>query len=130
LEEVGHPHPPTPMETDNTTATGYSNGTIKQKRSKVMDMRFYWINGRFKQGQFNVYWGPGYQSLADYLTKHHSPAHHKRMVGKIIKFTTERGMVASAVSNDVNEKPSTIKHRVPLVMRVPLHVVSSLMMFI
>jgi hypothetical protein len=29
LEEVGHPQPPTPLETDNTTATGYSNGTIK-----------------------------------------------------------------------------------------------------
>jgi hypothetical protein len=23
--------------------------------------------------------GPGYQNLADYFTKHHSPAHHKRM---------------------------------------------------
>jgi hypothetical protein len=67
------------METDNTTATGYSNGTIKQKRTKSMDMRFYWIKDRVKQGQFNVYWGPGYQNLADYFTKHHSPAHHKRM---------------------------------------------------
>jgi hypothetical protein len=52
------------METENTTATGYRNGTIKQNRTK---------------GQFNVYWGPGYQNLADYFTKHHSPAHHKRM---------------------------------------------------
>jgi hypothetical protein len=67
------------METDNTTATGYSNGTIKQKRTKAMDMRFYWIKDRVKQGQFNVYWGPGFQNLADYFTKHHSPAHHKRM---------------------------------------------------
>jgi hypothetical protein len=41
LEELGHPQPPTPMETDNTTATGYSNVTIKQKRTKAMDMRFY-----------------------------------------------------------------------------------------
>jgi hypothetical protein len=41
LEELGHPQPPTPMETDNTTATGYINGTIKQKRTKAMDMRFY-----------------------------------------------------------------------------------------
>jgi hypothetical protein len=49
------------METDNTTATGYSNGTIKQKRTKAMDMRFYWIKDRVKQGQFNVYWGPGFQ---------------------------------------------------------------------
>jgi hypothetical protein len=79
LEELGHPQPPTPMETDKTTATGYSNGTITQKRTKTMDMRFCWIKNRVKQGQFNVYWGPGYQNLADYFTKHHSLAHHKRM---------------------------------------------------
>jgi hypothetical protein len=60
LQELGHPQPPTPLETDNTTATGYSNGTIKQKRTKAMDMRFYWIKDRVKQGKFNVYWGPGY----------------------------------------------------------------------
>jgi hypothetical protein len=66
-------------ETDNTTATGYSNGTIKQKRTKAMDMRFYWIKDRVKQGQFHAYWGPGFQNLADYFTKHHSPANHKRM---------------------------------------------------
>jgi hypothetical protein len=34
LEELGHPQPPTPMETENTTATGYSNGKIKQKLTK------------------------------------------------------------------------------------------------
>jgi hypothetical protein len=45
------------METDNTTATRYSNGTIKQKRTKAMDMRFYWITDRVKQGQSHVYWG-------------------------------------------------------------------------
>jgi hypothetical protein len=55
LEELRHPPPPTPMETNNTTATGYSNVTIKQKRTKAMDMRFYWIKDRVKQGQFNVY---------------------------------------------------------------------------
>jgi hypothetical protein len=79
LEELWHNQPPTPMETDNTTATGYSNGTIKQKRTKAMDMRSYWIKDRVKQGQFNVYWEPGFKNLADYFTKHHLPAHHKRM---------------------------------------------------
>jgi hypothetical protein len=34
LEELWHKQPSTPMETDNTTATGYSNGTIKQKTNK------------------------------------------------------------------------------------------------
>jgi hypothetical protein len=79
LEELGHTQPTTPMETDNTTATGYSNGTIKQKCTKAMDMRFYWIKDREKQGHLNVYWGPGFQNSADYFTTHHSPAHHKRM---------------------------------------------------
>jgi hypothetical protein len=79
LEELGNKQPPTPMGTYNTTATGYSNGTIKQKRTKAMDMRFYWIKDRVKQGQFDVYWGPGFQNLADYFTKQHSPAHHKRI---------------------------------------------------
>jgi hypothetical protein len=72
LEELGHKQPPTPIKTDNTTATGYINGTIKKKRTKAMDMLFYWIKDRVKQGQFKIYWGPGYQNLADYFTKHHS----------------------------------------------------------
>jgi hypothetical protein len=63
LEELGHPQPPTPMETDNTNATGCINGTIKQKRTKSMDMRFYWIKDRGKEGQFNVYWGPAIKVL-------------------------------------------------------------------
>jgi hypothetical protein len=52
VEELRHKQPPIPMETDNTTATGYINGKIKQKRTKAMDMRFYWIKDRVKQGQF------------------------------------------------------------------------------
>jgi hypothetical protein len=79
LEELGHPQPLTPLQTDNTTATWYINGKIKQKRTRVTDMRFYWVKYRVKQGQFHVYWDPGYQNLADYFTKHLSPAHHKRM---------------------------------------------------
>jgi hypothetical protein len=67
------------METDNTTDIGYINGTIKQKRTKFMDMRFYWIKDRVKQGQFKIFLGQGFQNLADYFTKHHSPAHHKRI---------------------------------------------------
>jgi hypothetical protein len=53
---LGHKQPPTPLETDNTTATGYINGTIEQKRTKAMDMLFYWIKDPVKQGQFKIYW--------------------------------------------------------------------------
>jgi hypothetical protein len=48
----------------------------------------------------------------------------KESIGKMIKFTTESGMVASADSNNVSKNTSTIKHRVPLVMGVPLRIVS------
>ena len=44
-----------------------------------MDMRFYWLCNRLAQGQFEIYWEPGKHNLADYPTKHHSPAHHKRV---------------------------------------------------
>ena len=77
LIEMGHPQPATPMKTDNSTATGIINKTIKQKRSKAIDMRFYWLCDRVQQGMFDVYWAPGLSNLADYPTKHHSGKHHK-----------------------------------------------------
>ena len=42
-----------------------------------MDMRFYWVRDRVKQGQFIVYWKKGSENDADYFTKHHPPAHHR-----------------------------------------------------
>ena len=41
LIKLGHPQPPTPLKTDNVTARGIFKGTIEQKRSKAIDMRFY-----------------------------------------------------------------------------------------
>ena len=41
-----------------------------------MDMRFYWICDRVKQGHYNVYWKPGKINKADYVTKHHPPSKH------------------------------------------------------
>ena len=79
LVEMGHPQPPTPICTDNNTASGIVNSSIRQKRSKAMDMRFYWIQDRTRQGHFLVYWRPGRTNLADYHTKHHPASHHRRM---------------------------------------------------
>ena len=77
LMELGHPQPgPTPIITDNSTAEGFANNRTKVKRSKAMDMRFYWIRDRVGQGMFQVRWSPGKGNLADYFTKHHPPAHH------------------------------------------------------
>jgi hypothetical protein len=79
LEELGHPQGPTPMVTDNGTASGIANDSIKQKRSKAMDMRFYWIRDRVRQGQFLIYWRKGSTNRGDYFTKHHPTKHHRRM---------------------------------------------------
>jgi len=77
---MGHPQPgPTPIQCDNTVATGIANDTVKAKRTKAMDMRFYWIKDRVRQGQFRIHWKSGDQNLADYHTKHHPPSHHQRV---------------------------------------------------
>jgi hypothetical protein len=49
-EELGHIQPPTPLETDNSTADGIMNKTVEQNQSKAMDMRFYWLQDRVEQG--------------------------------------------------------------------------------
>ena len=76
---AGHPQPPTPIQTDNACATGILNDTVKQRRSKAIDMHFYWLRDRVRQGQFLVQWRHSAENLADYFTKHHSPAHHRVM---------------------------------------------------
>ena len=78
-EELGHPQPATPMQTDNNTASGIVNKTIKQNRTKSMSMKFYWLIDRAEQGQFKIYWEPGARNLADYFTKYHPAPHHKRV---------------------------------------------------
>ena len=50
--ELGNPQPETPMQVDNSTADGFANNTIKQKRSKAIGVRFYWIRDHIIQCQF------------------------------------------------------------------------------
>jgi hypothetical protein len=84
LAELGHIQPTTPLRTDNSTAFGILNETIKQKRSKAMDTRYHCLTDRVRQKQFDVYWRPGRENLGDYHTTHHSAQHHKDMRGLIL----------------------------------------------
>jgi len=78
LEELGWEQDPTPMDTDNSTAEGIANDTVKQRRSKAIDMRYYWVRDRCRQGQFLVHWSPGVKNRADYFSKSgHPPSHHR-----------------------------------------------------
>ena len=77
LEELGHKQPKTPLQTDNAMANAVVNGIVQPKRTKAMDMRFYWLRDREAQEQFRIHWRPGKSNYADYWTKHHPAKHHK-----------------------------------------------------
>jgi hypothetical protein len=76
LTKMSHPQNATTISTDNSTAAGISNITIKQRRSKAIKMHYYWLCNRVSQGQFTVLWKRGKDNLADYFTKHHPKSHH------------------------------------------------------
>ena len=77
LEELDHPQPPTPIQTDNSTVNNIMN-KIKQKQSKVTDKRLYWLQASVEPGEFGVSWAPGKYNLTNYYTKYHSLATHRR----------------------------------------------------
>ena len=79
LQDMGHPQHATPIQVDNKCAEGIANDTMKQKHTKAMDMRFYWIKDRVRLLQFLIYWRKGLDNLGDYVTKHHPTSHHRRV---------------------------------------------------
>eukprot|EP00957_Ditylum_brightwellii_P045640 3463002-Ditylum_brightwellii.AAC.1 len=76
---MGHVQLPTPIMTDNSTACGIINGTVKQRRTRAIDMHFYWVCNCCAQHHFTVYWSPSKNNPGDYYTKHHPAAHHQLM---------------------------------------------------
>ena len=80
LEFMGHPQPPLPIQTDNTTALGIVNQNVMEKL-KSMDMKYHWLRCRISQEQFRHYWAAGKTNLGDYVTKHHPAIHHQSTRG-------------------------------------------------
>ena len=73
---MGNPQPPTPIQTDNTTALGVVNNTIAPRRMKSMDMRFHWLRNCIQKLQFRHYWMPGPYNKGDCVTKYNATIHH------------------------------------------------------
>ena len=84
LTEMGHPQPRTPIQTDNSTASGIVNHTILPKATKAMDMRFHWLRCRAAQDMFCFFWQPGPNNHGDYPSKHHVGTHHKNLRPKYL----------------------------------------------
>ena len=79
LTEMGHPQPPVPIHVDNSTTVGIANKTIKQQRSRAMEMRYFWVQDQVKNKHFIITWYPGSENLGDYHTKHHLASHHTKV---------------------------------------------------
>ena len=84
LESLGHKQEPIGIKTDNKTANSFVHTTMRIKRSKTWDMRYNWLREKATRKILNIFWDKGIHNLADYFTKHHSPAHHKLMRDKYI----------------------------------------------
>ena len=76
LIEVGWPQPPSPIQTNNTTAACVVNGTIVSKKLKSVDLRLRWLRCCEVQKQFRFYWDKGPNNWGDYSTNHHPPVYH------------------------------------------------------
>ena len=77
LAEIGHPQPPTPVQTDNTTALGFVTKNLNPKATKSTDMNYWYMRDKQHQKQFRYYWREGPTNDGDYNTKHHCAAHHQ-----------------------------------------------------
>ena len=84
-----------PIQLDNSMAKAFANESIKQRRSRAIDMRFYWVQDRVNQGQYHIYWAPANLNLADYFTKHHTAQHHRNMCKHYVN--TEHEQMANSV---------------------------------
>ena len=76
LSKMGWKQGPTAIQVENCTAVGIVTKEFLQKKSKAMNVCFYWINDRIEQEIFRVFWRPVPENLGDYHFKHHPPEHH------------------------------------------------------
>jgi hypothetical protein len=79
LAKLQHTQPPTPIITDNKVSHGLLRNTMKPRKSKSMDMRYFWIRDHINREIVNLIWLPGNINKADYVTKHHPPSHHRNI---------------------------------------------------
>ena len=127
LEEMGHPKPPTLIDCDNSAEVVISNGTDKKKRSRAMDMRYFWVMDKVKQGKFNIIWDLVQENLADYVTNHFPASHHHRVRTYYVHMSVSlrclsRDLPLSALQGCVDPYGSTAN---TYVGRAPLPRVSS-----
>ena len=55
LKETGHPQPPTPIQTNNTTALGFVTKNLQPKATKSTEMNYWFMHDRQDRKQIKYY---------------------------------------------------------------------------
>ena len=71
---------PTPLKFNKTIAHGILTGVLKQTKSKVMDMLFYWLRYRSIEQKKHTHWKHGKHNLGDYPKTYHSDKHDRTVL--------------------------------------------------
>jgi hypothetical protein len=80
LVELGHLQPSTPIHIGNTTTVNIVNNTIKQQRSRAMEMQYFWLLDGETQLYLKIYYHqPGQENLVNYPSKHHTANIHQHV---------------------------------------------------
>ena len=56
LTRIGHPQPATPLIMDKTITENFIKNKIIQKRSKLCDMKYYWLREQNIKQRFQFIW--------------------------------------------------------------------------
>ena len=98
MVEMGHAHPTSPIQTDNSTADSIINVHIQPKYTKAMDMQFFWLqNCSINKKQFCFFWRLGTTNLADYWTKYYLTSHHCHICSEFL--TPFHNVLTSPMTN-------------------------------
>ena len=84
LSDLVYPQKENLITCDNQCAVGIANNILVLKRSKTINMRYYWIRDQIKMKVFKIIWKPGKFNLADIFTKAHPVHHHLSIRSKYV----------------------------------------------
>ena len=65
VEGMVHKQPPTPIQTDNTTALGFVTKKLQPKATKSTYIKHWFMCDRQDRNQFRYYWGSDKYNDAD-----------------------------------------------------------------
>ena len=118
LEEMGHIHPPTPLQTYTSMAEAVVNGKIQPKQTKAMYMRFHWLRDQECQEQFRIYWRSRKSNYADYWTKHHPLKHHRNTRKEFLTPHIVLEMLRIEQQNSGTKTTQTDRHKTEALARM------------